>query len=70
MPAAGCLVPRRSCGRRWRSRRRGVGNEFVALVRRRVGLEVVLVGCGVDDEVLDELRKYAQVSLSDEWVYV
>jgi hypothetical protein len=31
---------------------------------------VVLVGCGVDDEVLDELRKYAQVSLGDEWVYV
>jgi hypothetical protein len=49
---------------------RGVGNELVALVRRRVGLEVVLVGCGVDDEVLDELRKHAQVSLGDEWVYV
>ena len=48
----------------------GVGNELVALVRRRVGLEVVLVGCGVDDEVLDELRRYAQVSLGDEWVYV
>ena len=49
---------------------RGVGNELVALVRRRVGLEVVLVGCGVDDEVLDELRKHSQVSLGDEWVYV
>jgi hypothetical protein len=49
---------------------RGVGNELVALVRRRVGLEVVLVGCGVDDEVLDELRRYAQVSLGEEWVYV
>jgi len=48
----------------------GVGNELVALVRRRVGLEVVLVGCGVDEEVLDELRKHAQVSLGDEWVYV
>ena len=48
----------------------GVGNELVALVRRRVGLEVVLVGCSVDDEVLDELRKHAQVSLGDEWVYV
>jgi hypothetical protein len=49
---------------------RGVGDELVALVRKRVGLEVVLVSCGVDEEVLDELRKYAQVSLGDEWVYV
>jgi hypothetical protein len=49
---------------------RSVGNELVALVRRRVGLEVVLIGCGVDDEVLDELRKYGQVSLGDEWVYI
>jgi hypothetical protein len=50
----------------------GVGNELVALVQRRVGLEVVLVRCGVDEEVLDELRKHAQVSLGDEseWVYV
>ena len=48
----------------------GVGNELVALVRGRVGLEVVLVSCGVDEEVLDELRKYGQVSLGDEWVYV
>jgi hypothetical protein len=40
-------------------------------VRRRVGLlEVVLVGCEVDDEALDELRKHAQVSIGDEWVYV
>jgi hypothetical protein len=50
--------------------RGGVGDELVALVRRRVGLEVVLVGCGVDEEVLDELGKHAQVSLGDEWVYV
>lgn len=48
----------------------GVGKELVALVQRRVGLEVVLVGCDVDDEALDELRKHAQVSIGDEWVYV
>ena len=50
-----------------------IGNELVALVRRRYGLEVVLVGCGVDIGELDELRKHGQVSLSDdelEWVYV
>jgi hypothetical protein len=28
------------------------------------------VGCEVDDEALDELRKHAQVSIGDEWVYV
>jgi hypothetical protein len=49
---------------------RSVGNELVALVRRRFGLEVILVGCDVDDEALDELRKHAQVSIGDEWVYV
>ena len=49
---------------------RGAGNELVALVRRRVGLEVILVGCVVDDEALDELRKHAQVSIGDEWVCV
>ncbi len=38
----------------------GVGNEMVALVQRRVGLEVILVGCGVDDEALDKLGKYVQ----------
>lgn len=48
----------------------GAGQELVALVRRRVGLEVVLVGCDVDDDALDELRKHAQVSIGDEWVYV
>ncbi len=44
---------------------RGVGNELVTLVRGRVGLEVVLVGCGVDEEALDELRKHAQVSVEE-----
>jgi len=47
-----------------------IGNELVALVGRRYGLEVVLVGCGVDSGELDELRKHAQVNLGDEWVYV
>jgi hypothetical protein len=49
-----------------------IGNELVALVRRRYGLEVVLVGCGVDIGELDELRKHGQVSIGDgdEWVYV
>ena len=49
---------------------RGAGKELVALVRRRVGLEVILVGCDVDEEALDELRKHAQVSIGEEWVYV
>jgi len=47
-----------------------IGNELVALVGRRYGLEVVLVGCCVDTGELDELRKHAQVSLGDEWVYL
>lgn len=47
-----------------------IGNELVALVRERAGVEVVLVGCGVDSGALDELRKHTQVSIGDEWVYV
>jgi hypothetical protein len=47
-----------------------VGNELVALVRRRGGLEVVLIGCGADARALDQLRKYSQVSIGDEWVYI
>jgi hypothetical protein len=47
-----------------------IGNALVALVRGRAGLEVVLVGCGVDGGALDELRQQTQVSIGDEWVYV
>ena len=47
-----------------------VGAELVAVVKGRYGLEVVLVGCEVDDEALDALRKRAQVDIGDEWVYV
>ena len=47
-----------------------IGNELVGLVHRRYGLEVVLVGCGVDTGELDEIRKHGQVSIGDEWVYV
>ncbi|KAH8977656.1 hypothetical protein EDB86DRAFT_1075203 [Lactarius hatsudake] len=47
-----------------------VGAELVAVVKGRYGLEVVLVGCEVDDEALEALRKRAQVDIGDEWVYV
>lgn len=47
-----------------------VGNRLVALVRARCGLEVILIGCGVDAGALDELRKHGQVDIGDEWVYV
>ncbi|KAI9453465.1 hypothetical protein BJY52DRAFT_1288961 [Lactarius psammicola] len=47
-----------------------VGAELVAIVKGRYGLEVVLVGCEVDDEALEALRKRAQVDIGDEWVYV
>jgi hypothetical protein len=46
------------------------GDGLVALVRGRYGLEVVLAGCNVDTETLDELGKHGQVSIGDEWVYV
>jgi len=42
----------------------------VAVVKGRYGLEVVLIGCEVDDEALEALRKRAQVDIGDEWVYV
>ena len=47
-----------------------VGAELVGVVKVRYGLEVVLVGCEVDDEALEALRKRAQVDIGDEWVYV
>ena len=47
-----------------------VGAELVAVVKGRYGLEVVLIGCEVDDEALEALRKRAQVDIGDEWVYV
>jgi hypothetical protein len=47
-----------------------VGNELVTLVRARYGLEVILINCSVDTGALDDLRKHAQVSIGDEWVYV
>lgn len=47
-----------------------VGAELVTVVKGRYGLEVVLVGCEIDDEALEALRKRAQVDIGDEWVYV
>ena len=35
-----------------------------------MGVNAICEMARVDDEVLDELRKHAQVSLGDEWVYV
>ncbi|KAH9959832.1 hypothetical protein BC827DRAFT_1377010 [Russula dissimulans] len=47
------------------------GNELVAVVRGRYGLEVILIGCSVDGGALDELRReHAQVDVGDEWVYI
>ena len=46
-------------------------NELVAVVRGRYGLEVILIGCSVNDGALDELRReHAQVNIGDEWVYI
>ncbi|KAI0299114.1 hypothetical protein B0F90DRAFT_1818232 [Multifurca ochricompacta] len=47
-----------------------VGEELVAVVRSRYGIEVVLIGCDVDAGALEVLRKRAQVGIGDEWVYV
>ncbi len=47
-----------------------VGAELVEAVSGRSGLEVVLVGCEVDEEALDALRKRARVDIGDELVYM
>ncbi|KAH9022380.1 hypothetical protein EDB83DRAFT_86736 [Lactarius deliciosus] len=47
-----------------------LGVELVEVVSERSGLEVVLVGCKVDEEALDALRKRARVVIGDEQAYV
>ena len=47
-----------------------VGMELVDLLNRRPGLEVVLVGCEVDEETLGALKKRARVEIGDECVYM
>ena len=47
-----------------------VGPELIEVVNMRSGLEVVLAGCEVEEEMLDELRKRAQVYIGYERVYV
>jgi hypothetical protein len=47
-----------------------VGPELVEAVNLRPGLEVVLAGCEVDEELLDTLRKRARVYIGHERVYV
>ena len=47
-----------------------IREELVALARSRYGLEIILVGCNVDGGALEALRKHAQVSVGDEWVYL
>jgi hypothetical protein len=47
-----------------------IGEELVALVRSRYGLEVTLIGCSMDGGALEALRKRAQVGIEDEWIYV
>ena len=47
-----------------------VGAELVEAVSVRSGLEVVLVGCEVDEEALEALRKRARVDFRNEWEYM
>ncbi|KAH8989730.1 hypothetical protein EDB92DRAFT_2089031 [Lactarius akahatsu] len=47
-----------------------LGVELVEVVAKRSGIEVVLVGCEVDEEALDTLRKRARVVIGDEQAYV
>ncbi|KAI9438821.1 hypothetical protein H4582DRAFT_1951381 [Lactarius indigo] len=49
--------------------RANLGPELVGSVKERPGLEVVLIGCEVDDEALDALRKQARVIICDEPEY-
>ena len=46
-----------------------VGVELVEALSGRSGLEVLLIGCEVDEEALEALRKRARVEIGDEWVY-
>ena len=47
-----------------------VGPELLGAVNRRSGLEVVLAGCEVEEDILDALRKRARVYIGHERVYV
>lgn len=47
-----------------------VGPELLEAVNGRSGLEVVLAGCEVDEELLDALRERARVYIGHEQVYV
>ena len=50
-----------------------VGEELIALLRSRYGLEVILIDCDVDAGALEALRKRAELGVGgvgDEWVYV
>ena len=43
--------------------------ELLGVVKRQSGLEVVLAGCEVEEEMLDALRKRARVYIGHEQVY-
>ena len=50
-----------------------VGEELIALLRSRYGLEVILIDCDVDAGALEALRKRTELGVGgvgDEWVYV
>ena len=47
-----------------------MGAELVEAVSVRSGLEVMFVGCKVDEEVLEALRKQASVDFGNEWEYM
>jgi hypothetical protein len=47
-----------------------IGAELVGALNGRSGLEVVLVGCEVDEEALEALGKQARVEIGDECVYM
>jgi hypothetical protein len=46
-----------------------LGVELVATLSGRSGLEVVLIGCEVDEEALEALREQARVEIREECVY-
>ena len=50
--------------------RADIGADLVEAVSVRSGLEVVLVGCEVDEEALEALRKRAVVDFGKEWEYM
>ena len=49
---------------------KNMGPELMEAMSVRSGLEVVLVGCEVDEEALEALRERARVEFGNEWEYM